>query len=211
MAIRPQGVTISIGASSLFLDSIAASTEIRFYERSELNNDVLRSAPLSTGRVPQFDQSLDGTPAEIQILCDSATATTPRPLGPNPYPPAYKKRIEITRYRVVGGQTPETAGDAGLIDGLFDLCVIDKKKIARFDSRMNSTAGSSYDDLLALQLVDPATITVGSLTLSGGGYSDSDLLLTEFNTTGEFATPDGITLKGFEATLEKWEHMGAFD
>lgn len=217
MPIKPGPVYATIGGINVLVDNITETYDTELFDRVEFDHDKLKSAPLSTGTVPTIVSLLGGKPAEIVIDCalsgmvGGASSYVPRPLTPNSTADwnNIKKRFNIRRFQISGGQSPESASPAASVDGIRTLRVLSRTMLTQFQNRLATYSGNvPYETLIAAQGDDIMTLyfTTGISVTLPGPISLTNALITDFQVTHEFVIPqeDGSTsiYKGFSATVE---------
>jgi hypothetical protein len=214
MPIKPGPQLISIGGVNLLADSIQTTYATEFFDRVEFDHEKLKAAPLSTGVTPLVVQLIGNIPAEIVIDCALTGIIgtyVPRPLNPNIIPTDtnnIKQRIDIVRYTISGGTTPESASAGANVDSVFSYAESDKDKLAQFQNRLAIFNTSvAYEQLLAAQADN-----IYSLYFSTGRALDlplttySDVIITDFSYTYEYIIPNVSSsydiYKGYNMVVE---------
>lgn len=219
MPIKPGPQFITIGGTNLLADDVRVSYDVQYFDRVEYDHLKLRNAPLTTGVTPLLGQLLGNTPYEIVIDCAvdgnafPGSEYVPRPLTPNIVPTDtdnIKKRIDIIRYTIAGGSTPETASAGSNVDTVFALRQVHRNKLAQFENRLAIFNGEvPYEQLVAAQSDDIQTLYFKTGTVfTMPGVTLSDIILTEFSYGFEYLVPadsSGTSFevyKGFNLILE---------
>ena len=210
MAVRPF-TQVSIGGVKFIVESINTSYQNLPFDRVEFDHQRLTTARLTNGVSAIVIQLVGNIPSEVTYKCAVGNDYTPRPLTPNAFPADWqnvKQKLQIVRFSISCGQTPETANPGGLVDTLFNTAQAHFNLNTQFQTRL-AIFGADIDYVTLLNSQSDNIITnyfTTGLTLITPDTTVSNVLITEFTETTEFAIPNANgsyeVLKGFNAVFE---------